>query len=274
MFRVLHPETVGINDIAHKAACLLKARLHNDVRWKAFASEAGRTKSRLQQTDCACLVPPGQRPKSRYMNLGPLIRWGAQTLSILDQPPDLRAFPLRHVSSAVLEQRLGWLREFRQDLRDWSELEDTIDTAVDFVRTNGLYRGAEQDLTQRLRTLSLGESAALLRRQLIEFVSEQSEQVPRGQRLPGSSEVLESCFGKFKAMERNQANGGFTGMLLGIAACVAERTQEVIHEALEKSKTHEVIDWIHKKLGSTVGAMRRIVYGSVKSRATPSLEPE
>ena len=72
--------------------------------------------------------------------------------------------------------------------------------------------------------------------------------------------MIESCFGKFKTLEREQAKGGFTGLLLALAACVAERTQEVVHEALQKTKTRDVIAWIKTKLGHTVGSKRRIAY--------------
>lgn len=86
LFCQAHPETVDIYDISHKAACLLKARLERDEQWKAFAAKAGQTKCNIQQTEWAFLVPPSQRSKARYMNLGPLIAWGVKTLAILDNP--------------------------------------------------------------------------------------------------------------------------------------------------------------------------------------------
>ena len=86
-----------------------------------------------------------------------------------------------------------------------------------------------------------------------------------GERLPATSEVIESSFGKFKTVERDQAKGGFTGLLLALAACVAERTQEVVHEALRKTKTRDVIAWIKTRLGNTVGSKRRIAYQAVRA---------
>ena len=40
MFIDRHPETDEVYDIKHKAACLLKARLERDERWKRFASHS------------------------------------------------------------------------------------------------------------------------------------------------------------------------------------------------------------------------------------------
>ena len=163
LFCQAHPETVDIYDISHKAACLLKARLERDEQWKAFAAKAGQTKCNIQQTKWAFLVPPSQRSKARYMNLGPLIAWGVKTLAIIDNPgPEV----LGYGTVERLEEKLGWLRQFREPLKGWSEMEQTIDVTVDFVRTEGLYRGAAKDLRKRLGKLSVGQNAAQLGKDL------------------------------------------------------------------------------------------------------------
>jgi hypothetical protein len=64
-----HLQTIELYDIKHKAACLLKAQLEKDPRWKLFASELGQAKFATQQTELALLTPPSQRPKARFMNL-------------------------------------------------------------------------------------------------------------------------------------------------------------------------------------------------------------
>jgi hypothetical protein len=265
LFRQAHPETIEIYDISHKAACLLKARLEHDQHWQAFARKAGQTKCQVQQTEWAFLIPPGQRLKARYMNLRPLIAWGSKTLAIVDHPgPEV----LQYGTKERLEEKLGWLREFREALKGWSEMEEVIGVSMDFVRTQGLYRGAARDLRKRLAQLPLGPIGAELGNDFSEFVASQASPLRRGERLPACSEVIETCFGKFKTLERDQASGGFTGLLLGLAGCVAERTQEVVHEALQKVKTRDVIAWIKIKLGSTVGSKRRLIYQSVDASNT------
>jgi hypothetical protein len=271
LFRQAHPETVEIYDISHKAACLLKARLEHDEQWKAFAAKAGQTKCQIQQTEWAFLVPPSQRSKARYMNLGPLIAWGVKTLAIVDNPgPEV----LQYGTRERLQEKLGWLCQFREPLQGWSELEQTIDVAVDFVRTQGLYRGAAKDLRKRLSKLSVGQNAAPLGQDLTKFVAAQARQLRRGERLPGCSEVIESCLGKFKTLEREQAKGGFTSLLLALAACVAERTQEVVHEALQQTKTRDVIAWIKARLGHTLGSKRRIAYQAAGTSIPDANEPK
>jgi hypothetical protein len=261
LFCRAHPETIEIYDVSHKAACLLKARLEHDEQWKTFAAKAGQTKCTVQQTEWAFLIPPSQRIKARFMNLQPLITWAVNTLALLDDPgPEV----LKYGTRERLEEKLGWLRQFREPLKDWSEMQQTIDVALRFVRTQGLYRGAAKNLRKLLRELRVGASAAKLRDDLTEFIARQAQPLKAGERLPGTSEVIESAFGKFKTVERDQAKGGFTGLLLALAACVAERTHEVVHEALQKTRTKEVIAWIKTKLGNTVGSKRRTAYQAAR----------
>jgi hypothetical protein len=273
LFCQAHPETIEIYDASHKAACLLKARLEHDEEWKAFAAKAGQTKCSTQQTEWAFLIPPSQRIKARYMNLKPLIVWAINTLALLDDPgPEV----LKYGTRERMEEKLGWLHQFRERLKDWSEMQQLIDVALQFVRTQGLYRGAAKHLQKRLCELSVGAAAARLRNELAEFVARQSERLKPGERLPGTSEVIESAFGKFKTVERDQAKGGFTGLLLALAACVAERTQEVVQDALQKTRTREVIAWIKTMLGDTVGSKRRIAYEAARKslRDTNNSETE
>ncbi len=265
MFRKAHPETIEIYDISHAAAWSAWAALERDQQWQAFARKAGQTKCQVQQTEWAFLIPPPCRLKARYMNLRPLIAWGFKTLAIVDHPgPEV----LQHGTKERLEEKLGWLREFREALKGWSEMEQVIGVSMDFVRTQGLYRGAARDLRKRLAQLPLGPIGAELGTDFSEFVACQASPLRRGERLPACSEVIETCFGKFKTLERDQANGGFTGLLLGLAGCVAERTQEVVHEALQKVKTRDVSAWSKIKLGFTVGAKRRLIYQSVDASNT------
>jgi len=261
LFCRAHPQTIEIYDVSHKAACLLKARLERDEQWKAFAAKAGQTKCSIQQTEWSFLNPASQRIKARFMNLEPLLTWGVYMLAILDNPgPEV----LRHGTRKRLEEKLGWLREFRERLTDWWEMQEVIGVVLKFVRTQGLYRKAAKDLRKRLRSLALGESAAQLGDDLTNFVASQAKQLKLGERIPGTSEVIESAFGKYKVVERDQAKGGFTGLLLALAACVAERTQEVVHETLQQTKTKEILAWIKSKLGETVGSKRRIAYRAAK----------
>ncbi len=260
IFRQEHPETDELYDIKHKAACLLKARLEKDPRWKQFATLSGQTKFATQQTQLACLGPPSQRSKARFMNLGELVKWGRQTLALLDNPSRLQGLGL---TMQQAHSKLSWLHEFREALAEWSAYQDVIEGALDFVRCRGFYRGAGQDLAATVPIPS-GDSAGELRQQLIAFVTAESSKARIGEVLPGTTEVLESCFGKLKALEDGQSKSGFTGLVLSLGAMVSTRTAETIHQALERCRVRDVLKWCAQKLGVTVQSQRRQAYGKPK----------
>lgn len=73
----------------------------------------------------------------------------------------------------------------------------------------------------------------------------------------GSSEVIESLFGKFKNLEKDRSRDGFTTLVLSIADCLGKTNAEVVTEALMRIKTKDVIVWAKQALGFTFTTRRR-----------------
>jgi hypothetical protein len=258
IFRRRHPETVELYDIKHKAACVLKAHLERDEHWKSYASQLGQTKCVLQQTELAFLVPPSQRTKSRFMNLAALVAWGRKVLALVDDPSLLKE---RAVSAERVQAKLGWLRDYRAALGQWSAYHGVIGATLDFVRHRGLYAGAGAELAAAL-PVAAGE-AGVLREELIAFVTRESAKARPGERLPGTTEVLESCFGRLKALESGQSKSGFTGLVLSLGALVSRWTAETIREALERCKVRDVWDWCRRRLGQSIQSRRKQAFDAM-----------
>jgi hypothetical protein len=263
IFRQAHPETIELYDITHKAACLLKARLEGDERWKSYASQLGQTKLALQQTELAFLTPPSQRSKARFMNVSGLVEWGRKTLALVDDPSGLERFG---ATMERVQSKLGWLVEYREDLERWSAFQQVIDAALNFVRCRGLYPGAGFDIAAALPVASV---ASELRDELIAFVRGESLKARFGERLPGTTEILESCFGKLKALEDGQSKSGFTGLVLSLGAMVSRWTAESLAEALERCRVRDVLAWCREMLGESVQSQRERAYGQLASATKP-----
>ena len=72
------------------------------------------------------------------------------------------------------------------------------------------------------------------------------------ERLIGSTEVLESCFGKMKEMEKQHSRGGFTILVISFGAMLATTTTEAINAALKHSRVADVHDWCKPSRYNTV----------------------
>jgi hypothetical protein len=259
IFRKAHPDTDEIYDIKHKAACLLKHRLEKNERWKEFQLQISRTRCAIQQTELGALVPPSPRVKARFMNLGPQLRWAEHVLRILETFPES---VLEHMSRERLEDKLGWIRGFREDVAEWSSWQRVIDTAVTAVNTHGHFRGAHALLQMRLPKNLLHDSTRELVNEIIEFVKTESRKTRPGERFPGGTEILESCFGQYKSLEKDQSRGGLTTLILSFGALLTKVSSDVIETAFARSRVKDVLHWCQENLGTTLFAQRKIAYQS------------
>ena len=126
LFAARHAGVALLSDAAHHGACLLKRRLEPDSRWPAFVARLGQTKASIQQTSDAHLLAPSLRPKARYMNLAPLLKWSRRVLELMGRGA------AGGVGSVRAEARYGWLREYRMAIEEWSRCEATV--RCSFVR--------------------------------------------------------------------------------------------------------------------------------------------
>jgi hypothetical protein len=258
-FQERHPETAEIYDAKHKAACLLKSRLEKNPQWQEFSQKTAQTRCAIQQTEMAFLVPPGPKPKARFMNLAPHLRWAKNVLAVLQEPS---AEVRKHVRLERLQEKLGWLREYADAVAEWSEWQTLVNITVAFVDRQGLYRGVAKELRTELRGHQVHASSQRLAGELLVFVVRQARRTKPGERFPGSTEVLESCFGRFKQLEKQQARGGFTSLVLGFGALLAETATEAIKHAMQHSRTNAVLEWCRENLGTTLFAKRKLAFAA------------
>ena len=129
---------------------------------------------------------------------------------------------------------------------------------VEFVRTRGLSIAAERELTTRLESLPASERDDALAAEFVEFVRVQSGFARPGERLVGSTEVLESLFGKWKHLERQESQSGVTGFVLSLGAIAGKWPLSRIQAALESTPVKHVEAWCEQYFPATLQSQRRL----------------
>ncbi len=251
-----HPETSFIYDVKHKVAAVLKRELGADPTWQAFSRLAGQTTQGVQQTALAALAPPRQRRKARYMNVAELVGWGVRMLQYLDEAGSQR----QEWDRPRVEQAVGWVRQYRLAVEQWRQLVEVGTSVEQWVKTHGLSPSSAQQLPQQLAGIGTLPRTQQLGAELVAFVTAEAAKAKDGERLVGSSEVIESIFGKWKRLEGEQARSGLTGLVLLLGALVSHTSAAVIRQALESVPTKTVLTWCREKLGKTVQATRRTLF--------------
>ena len=256
-----YPETIFTYDITHKAATVLKKELNTDERWNQFTALATRTRKKVQQTPLAAIAPPNQRSKARYMNVDTLIKWGMDKLLLLDNPAHLSCL---ECSQEYLIEKLGWLNDFRNDLHEWQDLIHIIKETESFVKSQGIYQGCVTDLLELSTYKADTPKAKQIKSDLQFFLYQESLKASENDRLIGSSEVIESVFGKTKSLERDQAKNGFTVFILSLAATVSKTSSDIVHQALETVKTKSIYKWFRDAIGKSVQSKRMQINQRIK----------
>ena len=249
--------TLDVYDVKHRCALALQHRLEDNARWAEFLNSIGKTRNALKQTEWAFLLPPVQRSKSRYLNLGEMLRWASRTSWLIEHKP--RAL-LEHGDPDRLQEKMGWLLGFEEEFGVWGNWYRVAARTEQAVRNLGLYKGAAADLKARLAPLSKGPGGEAMAAELTSYVREQSEALAEGEKVPGSTQVLESCLGTLKALEKDQSKSGFTGLVLGVGALLGKLTKEVARQCLARTPIKAVRRWCAENVGQSLQSKRASVY--------------
>lgn len=261
-------DVIVLNDFKHKAANYFKAMLRKDQRFAEFTTQLGRTRCAIQQTELGHLVPRSLKEKARFMNLGPVLEWASAVLWLLDHP---EAKARAETTQERLEEKLGWLRSFSKDIRCWRECQQVINRGLKFINEQGLFRGAAASLRAAMDVDLVDPTSKDMMERLVAFVGTAEALLKEGERLPMSTEILESSFGLYKQLERQHSKGGFTGLLAAFGSLLCNPSKTMIHRAVATVSNDDVRRWCRENLGTTLAAKRNAMYREyhhAQSRAT------
>jgi hypothetical protein len=266
LFRQAHPTTGHVYDITHKVALLLKKELEADPDWERFITESNLARRGLTLTPAGFLVPPGLKAKARYMNVDCLVEWGVKVLRYLDHP---REVPGEAVDARLVAGRLGWLRRYRRRLTQWSALLAVAQAAEHYVRHQGWHAAAPEELQDCLQPLARCAGSRRLKHHLLQFAAEQAAAATLGERLVGSTEVLESLIGKYKSLQALHGGHGMTRTILAVGAFVGRRCLDTVRQALAHVTNRHVHDWCQEHLGLTLQARRHYAFAKEQNPPPP-----
>jgi hypothetical protein len=250
-FSARHPGTVAVYDLLHWAGNWLRHGLEKDPAWGEFQRQLSLSRVRLLQTADAAWKPPPLRRLARYLNLGRVWGWAGR---VLGQP------------EASRPGALAWLEGHRPALARWSLQHEALSAVLGHVRVQGLSARTAERCLAGLPAAAQGSEAAEAARK---FLKGQTARMAEGDRWPGTTEVLESAFGRLKQAAGNQRQEGCTGWLLSLGAYLKPWTQAGLAEALSRIPYKQVRSWVRNKLGETVPAARCRIFQRSQKRREP-----
>ena len=248
-FRQRHPETLGVPDVAHHAANLLRHYWESDPKWQALAKRMSEVAATIRQTQAAHLMAPKLRNKARFMSVGAFVRFGQMLLRRLPSAtPD-----------ADVEKHYGWVREYAESLQAWGEQHALVEATLRHVRVEGLFERGLTLLEEEWARVAPSEHpvSVMLRNRLRAYVGRWGRAARAGERLVGSTEILESVFGVQKRMSADQSTSGLTSASVGLGTVLGSLSGEQMSAELGRVPEKAVLGWAKRCFGETVQWMRR-----------------
>lgn len=255
-----------IRDMKHKAANILEQLIGKGDRFKEYQSKLGKTRSQIQQVELSHLTSPKQKPKARFMNLGPILQWG---LMISFHLSNHRTKTRKGISADRMNEKLGWVREFRPDLRRWSECQQVMQECLAFIGKTGVIVGCAAKMRSTMEASfsdwsAVDDLAKTMASRLFDYVTSIEAELRDGQRVWVLTDNLESSFGAFKQLEGQHSKSGFTGLVAAMPMLITELTPSLIRESLVTVSVSQMRTWVNDNLGETLASKRNQAYAEFR----------
>jgi hypothetical protein len=255
-------DVIILGDFKHYAANVLKKIVGESKPFASFTTQVGSTRSAVQQTELGHLTPPSPKAKARFMNLAATLAWAQMMLWQLAHPYSKAR---QEITTERMNEKLGWVRTFREDIPRWNACQAVVSSSVTFINEQGLFRGAADQLAEKLDSLPTCEDSQVVADRLLEFMRQSEEKLAEGQRLPLSTEILESSFGLYKQLERQHSKGGFTSLLASFGALLKPATPESIRRDFARVSVKQMRTWVAQNLKTTLASKRKSAYAESKN---------
>jgi hypothetical protein len=267
---------LSIRDFKHFLANQFEALLTRNEQYPAFTKQLGGTRSAVQQTELSHFVPPSFKMKARFMNLAPILRWASMVLWHLDHSESKSR---QGIADHRIQEKLGWLRDYASQIKEWQACQNVISTGLTFISQQGIFPGVAAQFEKRVAGQADGAMSRKLVSKAVAFLQEHEVKLRPGERLPMSTDILESSFALYKQLERQHSKSGFTSLLLTFPILLRKTTPKEVKASFRRVKVADVKAWTMKHLPKTLTAKRQLAFrepksktkGTTKNSATPFL---
>lgn len=249
-----YPSIKHLPDVIHATSNILKKMLKKNTRWEAFAKKVGQAKNKLKQSQYSALCPPRIRGKSRFLNCGVVIDWALRVIDLIES---------KDVDAGIII-KLGWLFDYKNDIIEMQQMIKMVKLVNELVRSQRINSTTWCTADILLKDEAKTEKEKKLAQEIIEFLKKLSMMAEESF-LVGSSEIIESAFGKLKLLDRECGNSGFTSSILGLGACFGKLDYETVKQAMESVSDKTVKEWKIQTIGETHQSKRRRLLKSKKS---------
>jgi hypothetical protein len=137
------------------------------------------------------------------------------------------------------------------------------------IKTEGLSSSSVGEVRRRLLGKGCPDRRGeRFRRDVLAAVAEQAKAIPKGKRYVGSTDVLESLFGKYKEVAERSPIPEVGASVLALPVFTAELTPELVKQALEQVSVSDVEEWLEREIGASARQKKQAVVAAADEELT------
>lgn len=154
------------------------------------------------------------------------------------------------------QAKLGWLCTYQQEIETYTEIVNLVQTVEKQVKIQGLHCQSHLLWEAATTTKALSQRGQKLKQQISDYLAKEASQVPERQTLLGTSDIIESLFGKYKIFSAARPLKEIGTIILTIPLCTAKITSDFVKTALETIRYLDVQTWSQLVLGPSMLSKR------------------
>jgi hypothetical protein len=238
-----------IEDVGHKFSWIMKETFEKQDDFEAYTKHLSEMRGRLSLSKFAHIIPPNQRIVSRFMNLTPLFRWGSKMVKLLD----------KNQLTEDEREKVAFVNEYRELIYHTDHLLGTLNKIQQLLKNKGFN---ERTTNQSLKLLENhnDERSLKVKEKIYKYFYETSSKIAKEKTILCSSDIMESCFGKYKSIVKANKSVGITDLCLCISCLMGETDAEQTMQSMAKIKIVKIKDWKEKNIGETLYQKRNTLY--------------
>jgi hypothetical protein len=167
------------------------------------------------------------------------------------------------VGRRKFQEKLGWLNEYQAEIMLYAQLVEIVHTVEKQVKQDGLNQASKATFEKKMKETALLPRAQQFREQVLTYLDREGTKIPEGQTLLGTSDLIESVFGKYKLFSAERSLKEIGKMVLMIPVFTARITCDTVQKAMESVRQIDVETWSNRVFGQSMLSKRRTVFSQL-----------
>jgi hypothetical protein len=153
--------------------------------------------------------------------------------------------------------KFGWLFNYQPDIQIYTEIITQIHSVQKQIKNQGLHRKSSAQWLTNIAIHSLTSRGQKFSSQITEYLTFEAQQIPVDQIMLGTSDVIESIFGKYKLFTARRPVKDIGAMILLIPLFTLNLNTSLVKQAMESIRFIDVTAWTKSVFGSSMLSQRR-----------------